>query len=75
MIVERESYFNPACDVCHHMLPAVILPRNGDREAARAAAREKMAADGWTCVVTGEKRADVCAICIRAGRGQKAAEG
>lgn len=71
MIVERADYFSPACDICHHMLPAVILPRNGDKEAARAAAREKMAADGWTSIMIGGKRADVCVICIQAGRRPK----
>ena len=75
MIVERGDCFNPVCDVCHHMLPAVILPRRGgNREAARAQAREKMAADGWTSIPVvsllgkEEEKLDVCALCVQTGR-------
>ena len=78
MISEWGPYLNPSCDVCGRMLPAVSVQRhNGDREAARAEARAKMAAEGWTTITIssdtgGKKReADICELCAREGRRPK----
>ena len=78
MIVEYGPYFNPACDVCGHMLPAVIVQRRrvtaAAAEAARTKARAKMAADGWTSIPVvsllgkEEEKLDVCALCVQTGR-------
>lgn len=72
MISEWGPYLNPSCDVCGSILTAVSVQcHNGDKEAARAAAMEKMAAAGWTTITIpasagGTKReADICALCAR----------
>ena len=75
MISEWGPYFNPVCDVCGRMLPAVVV-RNceGGKEAARAAAREKMAADGWASIANyaaSGGKIDICTLCAREGRRPK----